>query len=560
MAGVFLGSALEDEAKALAACAGRPVFGGRDHLALPESPGSPWFDALGNALALEALSHPRLASNAAPLRDGIAAFLPALEDQGALRRRAGPGRLRIASDDTRRFHIETPSHVFTGDLWRGVLRQALRADPARPVALHTGNTVFFRLGGRAQRVDVENSIAACGIDPLPGGVRLFHESRIAGRGLFGLTSRAIGRLRYAYEIRADTPVVRLSVLFTPDDALPARLVLTTALDGMSPGDGVAYDHVTGLAGGAPFARHDLPAGTAALQDGPVETLGFHQGNGGPAALAIALRPHAPAQARATVRAGGQLHWAVLRHEGPTVTEDRLVLAGHPRPDIDAIFARHTRQDGRDLSLCPAPGLALQAIAAYRLWRDRTGAAPDPALDAMLGRLRRALQPCETGAGLAGLVLAEEALARCGLASDHGAALDALLEDERRGRLDAPHARAATVLALARSATLPAPAPGLPAAVARCLAGLAGDPPSDEVARSLLPRGLRALHVARATGALEVDEDSAALAARLTLREEAWLRDRAPRQDDPTALRAALMTARLAPDALVMRLAPSYEAA
>jgi hypothetical protein len=117
-----------------------------------------------------------------------------------------------------------------------------------------------------------------------------------------------------------------------------------------------------------------------------------------------------------------------------------------------------------------------------------------------------------------------------------------------------------VLALARSATLPAPAAGLPAAVARCLMGLAGDPPSDEVARSLLPRGLRALHVARAAGALEVDEDSAALAARLTLREEAWLRDRAPRQDDPTALRAALMTARLAPDALVMRLAPSYEAA
>lgn len=550
MAGVFRESALEEEAKALVAVAGRPVFGGRDHLALAEAPGSPWFDALGNALALEALSHPLLAEGHAPLRAGIAAFLPALEEQGALRRRAGPARIRITSDDVRRFHIETPSHVFTGDLWHGVLRQALRATPGHTVALHTGNTIVFRLGRRMRRVDVEDTITSCGIERVPGGVRLFHESRIAMRAL--VRTRVVGRLRYAYDIRADTPLLTLTVTFRASDgAAPERLALTTALE--APGD-VPYDRIAG----------PVDDGPAAAQECAMRTVRLVQTPAGPGAHSIDIRPRDPSRLHAVstdARADGRLHALVLRHEGgTTIAEDRLALAGHPRPDLDAIFARRTREGGRDVSLCPAPGLAAQAIAAHLLWRDRAGETPDDALDATLARLRPTLAHSEHAAELAGLVLAEEACARRGMASTHAGALDTLLEEERRGRVATPDAQAMTLLALARATTLTGSDPRIAPAIARGIAALAGDAPADDLARTFLPRALRAVQAARVAGALVLDETAAAGAARLLRREEAWLRDRTPRPDDTIALRAALLTARLAPDALMMRAVPAKAAA
>jgi len=182
------------------------------------------------------------------------------------------------------------------------------------------------------------------------------------------------------------------------------------------------------------------------------------------------------------------------------------------------------------------------------------------LEAALARLRQALQPCEHAAGLACLVLAEEACARRGIACAHAAALDALLEEERRGCMATPDAQAATLLALARATTLGGSDPRIAPAIARGIAALGGDAPADDLARTLLPRALRAVLAARVAGALALDDAAMAGAARLMRREEAWLRDRTPRPDDTTALRAALLTARLAPDALLMRALPAKAAA
>ena len=314
MAGMQAEQARDEAARALVALAGRPLFGGQDHVALAEAPGSPWFDTLGNALALEALSHPLLAASHAKLRDGIAAFVVAMEEQGALRRRAGPARLTIASDDTRRFHIETPSHVFTGDLWRGVLRQALRGDPGRPVALHTGNTLSFRFGGRAHRVDVESTIGACGIEPFAGGAVLFHESRILARGLVGLRARRVGALRYGYTIRADTPMVTLTVAFRPEpDVALSDLLLSTALDAMSPGDGVHFDCVAWRVDGAEDRRVEFRRGATPVPTGHADAIAFVQDTAPSRALAIHIRPRDPALLRGltvTGTANGRIHWAL----------------------------------------------------------------------------------------------------------------------------------------------------------------------------------------------------------------------------------------------------------
>lgn len=585
--------AWETEARALAALAGHPLLARQDHLALAEAPGSPWFDALGNALALEALSHPLLAACHAPLCAGIEAFLDALTEGGALRRRAGPRGLAIRSDDPRRLHIETPSHVFTGDLRRGELVQALRADPGRPVARHTGNMVSFRLGGREHTVDVEDSVADCGVLREAGGARVFHESRIAGRGRFRWRDRAVGTLRYDYTIRADTPVLGLRVTFVPaPGAAPENLVLSTALDAMSPEDAVCFRRAT-LDG---VACDAFAPGAAPVLSGPARAIAFHQGGAPARALAIHLRPGDPAALQSltvTGDAAGRAHWALLRHAGRAVAEERLVLAGEPRADVAALFARMTPERGRDVSLCAAPAMVALALASRNLWglragdalpgdrqrrsaggaasslrsgpviaappRGAAGAAPRPVPAGDRGdepwagnpqALRHWLDALhDAGDDPACLVLAEDACARAGLHACHGAALDRLLASGGEGPI--------ALLALARATTLRPDDARLAPAIARCIVRLHAAPPDGDFDRAWLLRALRAVQAAQVVGALALTDDARACLASLVRREAAWL---AGAPTGSTALRAALLLARLAPDALVMHIAPAGAAA
>ena len=168
----------------------------------------------------------------------------------------------------------------------------------------------------------------------------------------------------------------------------------------------------------------------------------------------------------------------------------------------------------------------------------------------LQRLLDALH--EAGDDPAFLTLAEDACARAGLRARHAAALDRLLTSGEAGP--------AALLALARATTLRAGDARLAPAIARAVAVLSDAPPGDAFARAWLLRALRAVQAARIAGALVLDEDTRALAAGLTQRETSWLDARGTMPTDPTALRAALLLARLAPDALVMRMPPATAAA
>ncbi|HYF07256.1 MAG TPA: hypothetical protein VD970_06515 [Acetobacteraceae bacterium] len=541
---------------ALAGLAARPVFAGRDHHALAEEPGSPWCDALGNALALEALAHPLFAGAHDTLCDDLAAFLLALECRGALRRRAGPPRVAVLAPDTRRFHIETPSHVFTGDLGRGVVRQALRAAPGERLVLHGGHELRFRHRGRRHRMVLNGSLTACGIERFAGGVRLLLEGRATGGGLLGLRPRALATLRCAMEIRADTPVLRLAwrVQAEPGVALEDVRVMARAdaaqRDGfvrLRCGDGIAALHLRAPSGPPPVLHL---AATAAARANRVVT-----GHGGVA-----------------VPAGGAVEF----------TEDRLLLTGHPRSDAAALFARATAERGRDAALCPHPGLAAQSLAAFLALRTRTGPAPDPALWDALDRMLATVRAAESSAvsDLAFLTLAEDCLARSlrgAHAPRHAAALERLLTAAPRTALD----HAAVILALARAATLTSGDARLAPGIARSLAALEGvDLPDLE--RALLLRALHAVHAARArpasvhgragsegplppaqqregevsvSGALHLGAEDVARLARLTREHGAWAQARADSAEGPAALRAALLLGLLAPDALMMRLRP-----
>ena len=308
--------------------------------AFAEKPDGGVFDLAANAAVAEALAHPMLGGG-----DGAIDLLLALAGgPGPAPRTIGPARIVVENEAARDFRIATPHHLFTGDLFRGEIRQHLHGSDGPPALIHGGNLVEFAFKGRWHCLDVEDAIVAAGIENAEGGVRLFHESVLTGRG--GRFSRGgpreVARLRYTYDLRADTPVVALTVTLA---ALPGVVLdrprITSACDAMSPGDGVDYG--TLLLGDDHRAS---PAGeNVTVHQGPIASFGARQQRTPSRAHAVRLTPRGPASllsVKASGPAEGRLHWLLTRYAGTrlaagealTQHEDRLLLRGVEAP-IDA---------------------------------------------------------------------------------------------------------------------------------------------------------------------------------------------------------------------------------
>lgn len=568
-------AAREGLAHDLAARVGAVALAGRDHQAIPDAPGEARSGAIGNALALEALSNPLFCGRHDDVCAALVAFLCALEQGGAVRAGTSAALLRIGSDAPRRFHVETASHAFTGDLWRGTIRQTLRFVPGAPAAHHGGHRIAFRHHGRRRRLNPAATIARCGIERDAGEVVLFHESPVVAPGLVGLGRTRLGTLRTSYTIRADTPVVRLTLRFeaVSDAAPPRDLRLSTALDAMS-GAGADYATLAMRTREGETRRSGFTRRATELHVGAATGIALI-GDGTPArAPVIHLRPLTPEALRGvsvtgTARGTIQRMQAEYSAAGDNVTlvEDRLLLTGNPRPDLDGLFARATPERGRDVAACPLPGLIAQALACF-LCVSAGAPAEATAARAALGRMLDALRAmllADAGArdvaNLAFLLLAEDALLR--LEGDahraaHARTLDRLLGAERGDAFgDGVLDRAAALLALARAATIAPTDARIAPAIARTLeaSGTGDESGTGDLARALMVRAARAVQAACATGSLTLDDETRLLAGRLTRQGGDWLRERAGAASG-AAESAALLLAALAPDAMLMRVAPT----
>lgn len=497
--------------------------------AFAEAPGGRLFDLAANAAAAEALAHPLLGGG-----EGATDLLLALADGDEPPPRAlGPARLTVEDASPRRFRIATPHHLFTGDLRRGELQQRLHGQDGPPALLHGGNLVEFTWRGRRHCLDVEDAIEDAGIEPAGPGLRLFHESAVAGRGRFSRGApRPLARLRYTYEIRPDSPALALTVTLAPLPGIVLeRVRITTACDAMSPGAGVDYGAV--LLGAPPEQRRlPGPAGeNVTVQSGPVPAYGAAQDRTPSRALRLHIAPQGPApllSVKASAPAERRLHWLLTRYaaerataEAPaTAREERLLLHGRASPaaaprGADAAQAAPARRI--------AAALAAQALCAPP--------ARAPRLEAAARRLLAALDPAETApAELAFALMTAEALALASGAPADRAALaplaarlcatqrdGAFREDAATPPRLADHAAALLALARAlawgidaagplrrgiaalRLVTLPGPRDGIevPGAPALTVEDLA-----------LLLRALRAAQAAAVAGALALPEEEA----------------------------------------------------
>ncbi|WP_198373792.1 hypothetical protein, partial [Roseomonas rosulenta] len=294
------------------------------------------FDLAANAAAAEALAHPLLGG-----AEGAHDLLLSFQGDGRAPRALGPARVAVEDESPRSFDIRTPHHRFTGDLRRGEIQQRLHGEDGPPAILHAGNLVEFTWRGRKHCLDVEDAITTVGIEPMPGGVLLFHEGVVAGRGRFARgPARELARLRYAYELRADSPAVALTVTLTTLPGITLdRVRITTACDAMSNQDFAALV----LGEGASARRIDSPAGdNVTVQDGPVVRFGAVQARAAQQALSLAIRPLGPASLL-SVKASGpearRLHWLLARYatsrlgpaEALVAREERLVMRGLAAP-------------------------------------------------------------------------------------------------------------------------------------------------------------------------------------------------------------------------------------
>ncbi len=490
--------------------------------AFAQKPEGGVFDLAANAAAAEALAHPMLGGG-----DGAVALLLALASgPGPAPRAIGPARIVVEDESPRAFRIATPHHLFTGDLFRGEIRQHLHGQDGPPAATHGGNLVEFAFKGRWHCLDVEDAIVAAGIEDAEGGVRLFHESLLRGRG--GRFSRGglrdLARLRYEYALRADSPVVTLAVTLAP---LPGVVLdrprITSACDAMSPGDGVAYG--TLLLGDA---RRASPAGeSVTVQQGPVARFGACQEGSPSRALALHITPRGPAEllnVKASGPAEGRLHWLLARYAGTrladgaalTMREDRLLLRGADAP-IDG-------PRGADAASAASRQRIASALAAQALHGEAGGAE---AAAAAARRHLAALAEDETAPGeLAHALMAAEALFRGGRRTEDRARIDALAArllatQDGAGAFLSVAGHAAALLALARRLALGAD-DAVAGALRRGIAALGlatlpgpvdtitlpGAPASGTEELALLLRALRAAQAARAGGTLAMPEAEA----------------------------------------------------
>lgn len=552
------------------------------------------FDLAANAAAAEALAHPLLGA-----AEGALDLLLALGASGRAPRALGPARLTVEDESPRDFRIATPHHLFTGNLHRGEIRQHLHGQDGPPALLHGGNLVEFTYRGRKHCLDVEDAIVAAGIEPgEDGGVRLFHESELAGRGRFSRGApRPLARLRYAYDIRADNPAVALTVSLTPLPGVTLdRVRITTACDAMSPGAGVDYGTLL-MGEGADARRLQSPNGeNVTVQDGPVAVFAALQDRAPSRALSLRLKPLGPApllNVKASGPAEGRLHWLLARYAGERLAPGTTLVAGEERLLLRGLSAPLTTPRGADAaSATPTAAIAL-ALATHALVAPGTRGA---ALREGAARALIAFDP--TGAApaeIAQALMAAEALHRAtGEATllARGTALAAALRDTQRGSgvfreagaapaTIADHATA--LLALARHLLL-APSAEDAAALRRGLSTLAlatlpgpvdtlalrgeGDPvaaTTDDLARLL--RALRAVQGTRAAGALSLPADEARRLAFLAETAMALLQARirpegevlvvaagGPGSAPSLTAQAAALAALLPPEAAVIRVA------
>lgn len=481
---------------------------GRRLTALAEGEaGGSFCAAAGNARAAEALAMPDIHDAAPGLAAAAIDFAMAMEDAPEPCGRLGCHGLLVVQEDPRDLLVLTPFDAFGGDLSIGMLHQRPRGPlDALVSATHGGNMMEFRLGWRRHCEDVEDAIIAHGLDRDGDTVVAWHESRVMGRAGWLRPRRVeVGRLRYAYTISADSPVLRLTVTFTAAVAL-REVRLTTALDGLAD---------SGFAEGTVRegeAWRSLPppgrAGSETWQalgqaTGPASHVAVGTEGALPDGVAVHLRPGDPARVvnvKAIARQPGRLQWVLLRHgaaalaagETLVVREDRLLSRGLPVPAVARGMAMRGAA-GLDRHPLPPQGATLNAIgthllfAAAEAYRTPVPAARRAELAAWFDtRLDRLMEGDPGLEDLAQAALGVEARLRAEARPGHAAALgdlagrllalqgdDGVFRD-RDGRLADPAGQAMALLALARALPQLDPAriaPAIAAALAAVRPGM-----------------------------------------------------------------------------------------
>ncbi|UFN50198.1 hypothetical protein LPC08_06120 [Roseomonas sp. OT10] len=495
-----------------------------------------WTGATAEAAALLALPE---AWRRDPVRArGLLGFVLAMgEGEGILRGWAPPQRLTVRAADPRRFVIETAWARFTGDLSRGEVVETRPGPGGEAEARHTGNLVEFRARGLWHCLDVEDRIAAYGLEREGEGVVLYHESPLAvpGRWPWQREAAPVGTVRYAYHLQADRPVLRLVVTLR---AAPGQTLrgarLTTAWDEL--GARAAYRAVAGQRDSGWERRMVTEeAGAVPLFDGPLRNLALLAEGG--AAPALHARPRDPAAVlgvRGHPRPGGRLHWVVVRHAVGTVpgggeatlTEDRLLEPAGATEPPEAAAAR--LEDGApraaEFALPAEAAAALEAVATVRLFAASGAYAAPAGLREWLDRHLAALEPrLGDAAALSRTVCALDALARADREPRDEERLAAL--GARLAGLAAPEpgeAAALRLLALARLGLHGVAVPGLAEQAAAGLMAWPEDMPAgmDSSLAGLLLRAVSALRLAGERGDLALPPEAVARAEALT---EALLR-------------------------------------
>lgn len=365
-------------------------------------PTSEWCWTADTAATVEMLSLPALRERWAGLADGLTDFLLAMGTGNLLLRRVAAPVLVVESDDPRAFAITTATHEYRGDLSRGVVRQSVRGGPARREVHHTGHLVEFRLGRQRHCLDVEETIADCGLEQHPDGVRLFHESLLkVSSGLLRKSEVAVGRLRYEYWIDLQDPRLLLNVSFRAEPGVALQdLRLTTAVDELS-GEETRPILQVGLGqmaeGGRRYAQLPLSGNAVAtLHSGPAELVSLIEDAPPGASNGLHLRPLTPESllnVKAQTRAG-RLHWLISRYATPAleaggsfaVHEARLLTAGTlsaALPTYAGILYDPVMLSGRDAGVTADHGTALNAIATQILLASAGAYALPPERLAML---------------------------------------------------------------------------------------------------------------------------------------------------------------------------------
>ena len=561
--------------------------------AFAEAPRGAVFDLAANAAAAEALAHPLLGG-----AEGALDLLLALSAPGIAPRALRPARLVVEDETPGDIRLATPHHRFAGNLLRGELRQFLPGEDGPPAILHGGNLVEFAWRGRRHCLDVEDAIIAAGIEPTEGGAILFHESAVAGRGRFSRGApQELARLRYAYEIRADSPAVRLTVTLRPLPGIVLeRVRITTACDAMSPGEGIDYG-ILAFGEGAQARRAATPDGeNVTMHEGPVGAFAALQDRAGARALSLTIRPRGPApllSVKASGPAEGRLHWLLTRYAAETVTPDAPLAVTEERILLRGMAAPLAAPRGAQAS-SPAPASAIAlALATHALLAPgaRGAALREGAARALIAFDAAGAAPAE----LAQALMAAEALHRATGEATLRPRMDMLAEalvatqrdpgvfretGSARGSV-ADHAGA--LLALARRQAI-APSEAAARAVRAGVGAVAlatldgpldvlalrgeGNPPAaatEDLARLL--RALRAVQSVRAAGALAMPGEEARRLAFLAATATTLLRARlrpdgdallacagAPGSAPSLAAQAAALAALLPPEGALLRVA------